>query len=41
MGEPVIVLIEDEAPIRRFLRATLAAQDYRLFEAVTGAGAPS
>ncbi|MBI4589207.1 MAG: response regulator [Candidatus Rokubacteria bacterium] len=37
MGEPVIVLIEDELPIRRFLRATLHAQGYRLFEAPTGA----
>ncbi|MFZ1059305.1 MAG: response regulator [Candidatus Rokuibacteriota bacterium] len=37
MGEPVIVLIEDELPIRRFLRATLQAQGYRLFEAPTGA----
>lgn len=37
MGEPLIVLIEDELPIRRFLRATLQAQGYRLFEAPTGA----
>lgn len=37
MGEPAIVLIEDEVPIRRFLRATLQAQGYRLFEAATGA----
>jgi two-component system KDP operon response regulator KdpE len=37
MAEPVIVVIEDEAPIRRFLRATLQAQSYRLFEATTGA----
>lgn len=37
MPEPVIVLIEDEAPIRRFLRATLLSQGYRLFEATTGA----
>jgi two-component system KDP operon response regulator KdpE len=37
MGEPVIVLIEDETPIRRFLRATFLAGGYRLFEATTGA----
>lgn len=37
MGEPVIVLIEDELPIRRFLRATFQVQGYRLFEAPTGA----
>src|SRR5574337_1590917 len=33
---PAVVLIEDERPIRRFLRAALASQGYRLFEAVTG-----
>jgi two-component system KDP operon response regulator KdpE len=37
MPDPVVVLIEDEPQIRRFLRATLAAQGYRLFEAATGA----
>jgi two-component system, OmpR family, KDP operon response regulator KdpE len=37
MSEPVIVLIEDEAQIRRFLRATLTGHGYRLFEAATGA----
>lgn len=38
MPEPVIILIEDEPQIRRFLRATLAGQGgYRLFEATTGA----
>ncbi len=37
MPEPVIVLIEDEREIRRFLRVTLASEGYRLFEAVTGA----
>jgi two-component system, OmpR family, KDP operon response regulator KdpE len=37
MSEPVIVLIEDEAQIRRFLRATLTGHAYRLFEAATGA----
>jgi two-component system KDP operon response regulator KdpE len=37
MPEPVVVVIEDEPPIRRFLRATLTGQGYRLFEASTGA----
>ena len=37
MAEPAVVLIEDEAEIRRFLRVTLHAQSYRLFEAITGA----
>jgi len=37
MPDPVVVLIEDEPQIRRFLRATLTAQGYRLFEATTGA----
>jgi two-component system, OmpR family, KDP operon response regulator KdpE len=37
MPDPVVVLIEDEAQIRRFLRATLTGQGYRLFEATTGA----
>ena len=37
MPDPIVVLIEDELQIRRFLRATLAGQGYRLFEATTGA----
>jgi two-component system, OmpR family, KDP operon response regulator KdpE len=37
MADPVIVLIEDEPQIRRFLRTTLTSQGYRLFEATTGA----
>jgi two-component system, OmpR family, KDP operon response regulator KdpE len=37
MSEPIIVLIEDEFQIRRFLRTTLGSQGYRLFEAATGA----
>jgi two-component system KDP operon response regulator KdpE len=37
MPEPVVVLIEDEAQIRRFLRATLTGQGYRLYETSTGA----
>ncbi|HEX2437576.1 MAG TPA: response regulator [Methylomirabilota bacterium] len=39
MPEPVVVLIEDEPPIRRFLRATLTGQGYRLYEVGTGADA--
>src|SRR5262249_49979445 len=31
-----ILIIDDEPPIRRFLRTTLAAQDYRVVEAATG-----
>ena len=37
MADPVVVLIEDEPQIRRFLRATLATQGYGLREATTGA----
>jgi two-component system, OmpR family, KDP operon response regulator KdpE len=39
MADPVasIVLIEDDAQIRRFLRATLAGHGYRLYEATTAA----
>lgn len=37
MPDPVVVLIEDEPQIRRFLRAMLTGQGYRLFEATTGA----
>ena len=32
---PLILLIEDEPQMRRFLRAALSAQDYRLVEAAT------
>jgi two-component system KDP operon response regulator KdpE len=39
MPEPVVVLIEDEPQIRRFLRATLSGQGYRLFEVTNGADA--
>jgi two-component system, OmpR family, KDP operon response regulator KdpE len=39
MPEPVVVLIEDEPQIRRFLRATLGGEGYRLFEVSTGADA--
>jgi two-component system KDP operon response regulator KdpE len=37
MPDPVVVLIEDEPQIRRFLRPTLTGQGYRLFEATSGA----
>jgi len=36
-GGPVVVLVEDEPQIRRFLRPALISQGYRLFEAATGA----
>ena len=39
--EVTILIVEDEPPIRRLLRATLAAQDYRTLEATTGAEALS
>lgn len=35
-NRPSILVIEDEAPIRRFLRAYLEAQGYRFLEAETG-----
>jgi len=35
-GAALILLIEDERPIRRFLRASLTAAGYRLVEAETG-----
>lgn len=34
--EPLVILIEDEAQIRRFLRLTLADKGFRLLEASTG-----
>ncbi len=34
---PRILVVEDEAPMRRFLRAALQAQGYRCLEAVDGA----
>ncbi len=36
ISPPTILLIEDEEPIRKFLRVSLAAHDYRLIESVTG-----
>ena len=35
---PLVLLIEDEPQMRRFLRTALAANDYRLVEAETGEG---
>jgi two-component system KDP operon response regulator KdpE len=35
-SRPEILLIEDDPQIRKFLRAILIAEDYRLFEAATG-----
>jgi two-component system KDP operon response regulator KdpE len=35
--EPVVIVVEDEPQIRRFLRVTLQGHGYRLFEAATGA----
>jgi two-component system KDP operon response regulator KdpE len=36
MPEPLILLIDDEMPIRRFLRKSMAAHSFRLLEAETG-----
>src|SRR5438552_14911079 len=36
MSTPLVLLIEDELPIRRFLRASLTGDGYRLVEAETG-----
>jgi two-component system KDP operon response regulator KdpE len=36
---PLVLLVEDEAPLRRFLRATLTARGFRLVEAETAAAA--
>lgn len=35
--QPLILVIEDEAPLRRYLRATLQSHGYRVEEASTGA----
>src|SRR6516164_4538057 len=37
----IILVVEDEPPIRRLLRTTLGAHDYRTLEAATGAEALS
>jgi two-component system KDP operon response regulator KdpE len=34
-----VLVVDDEPPIRRFLRASLSAHDYTIFEAATGAEA--
>ncbi|MCU0633368.1 MAG: response regulator [Gemmatimonadaceae bacterium] len=34
-AEPLVLLVEDEPPMRRFLRASLPANGYRLVEAAT------
>ncbi len=36
-GDPCVVIVEDEPQIRRFLRAALAGQSFRVHEAGTGA----
>lgn len=36
MTDPCIVVVEDEPQIRKFLRAALTGQGYRVFEATTG-----
>ncbi|GAO03799.1 response regulator [Anaeromyxobacter sp. PSR-1] len=38
-GGPLVLVVEDEAPVRRFLRAALAAHGYRIEEAGTVAEA--
>jgi two-component system KDP operon response regulator KdpE len=34
-GDPVVLVVEDEAPVRRFLRAALGSRGYRIVEAET------
>ncbi|MCC6641723.1 MAG: response regulator [Deltaproteobacteria bacterium] len=36
-SDPVVLLVEDEAPMRRLLRLSLAAHGFRVIEAQTGA----
>jgi two-component system KDP operon response regulator KdpE len=36
MNAPLVLLVEDELPIRRFLRSSFADHEYRLVEAETG-----
>ncbi len=33
---PIVLVVEDETPMRRFLRTALTAQDYRVLEAASG-----
>jgi two-component system, OmpR family, KDP operon response regulator KdpE len=35
-ADPLILIIEDELPTRRFLRVAMTSQGYRLAEAVAG-----
>src|SRR5262245_52410114 len=35
-SQPLVVIIEDEEPIRRFLRASLAVEGFRILEATNG-----
>jgi len=37
LNDPLIAVIEDEAPIRRFLRASLSVEGFRVLEAETAA----
>jgi two-component system, OmpR family, KDP operon response regulator KdpE len=39
VSEPLVLVVEDEPQVMRFLRATLPAHGYRLVEAATGAQA--
>ena len=36
---PLVLVVDDEPPVRRFLRTALPAAGYRLIEATTGAEA--
>ena len=36
MNEPVVILVEDEKQIRRFVRAALESEDCQVIEAMTG-----
>lgn len=38
-SRPTILIVDDEPPIRRFLRSSLSAQDFEVLEADTGAAA--
>ncbi len=35
--QPLVLVVEDDGPIRRFLRAGLESQGFRMIEAITGA----
>ena len=39
MSEPLVLVVEDEPQVMRFLRATLPANGYRMLEAASGASA--